>query len=94
MALIIKVQEILSLIFLQGATTYPPPPPSTRPLCPCDCHTRNNIIPICPLCSQGIVQYRISTPSDKPMWVNHQVVDIVNLQREKNNENSLFFLFI
>ena len=61
-------------------TTPPPPPPSTRPLCPCDRHTRNNIIPIC----QGILQYRILTPADKPMWVNHQVVDIVNLQqREK-----------
>ena len=95
MALIFKFQEILSLIFYRGGGDNLPPPPSTRPLCPCDCHTRNNIIPICPLWSQGIVQYRISTLSDKPMWVNHQVVDIVNLQqREKNNENSLFFLFI
>ena len=37
------------------------------------------------ICNQGILQYRILlTPSDKPMWVNHQVVDRVNLQqREK-----------
>ena len=88
MALILKFQEILSLIFYRGGGTTPPP--SARPLCPCDCHTRNNIIPICPLCNQGMLQYRILTPSNKPMWVNHQVVDIVNLQqREKNNENSL-----
>ena len=79
MALIFKFQVILSLIFCRGDDN-PPPPPSTRPPCPCDRHTRNNIIPIC----QGILQYRIWTPSDKPMWVNHQVVDIVNLQqREK-----------
>ena len=30
---------------------------------------------------QYILQYPILTPSDKPMWVNHQVVDIVNLQQ-------------
>ena len=81
MALIFKFQAILSLIFAGGTTTSPPPPPppSTRPLCPCNRHTRNNIIPIC----QGILQYRILTPSDKPMWVNHQVVDIVNLQQSE-----------
>ena len=88
MALFLKFQEILSLIFYRGDDNPPPPPPSTRPLCPCDRHTRNNIIPICPLCSQSILQYRILTPSDKPMWVvarhYNQVVDIVNLQqREK-----------
>ena len=46
---------------------------------PCDRHTRKNIhiivIPICPLCNQGILQYRILTPK-KTMWVNHQVVDL------------------
>ena len=82
MALIFKFQAILSLIFCRGDDNPPPPPPppSTRPLCPCDRHTKNNIILIC----QGILQYRILTPSDIPMWVNHQVVDIVSLQqREK-----------
>ena len=77
MALIFKFQAIRSLIFYRGDDN----PPSTRPLCPCDRHTRNNIIPIC----QSILQYRIGllTPSDKPMWVNHQVVDIVNLQKRE-----------
>ena len=51
--------------FLEGGQ-QPPPPPPTTPLCPCDRHTINNIIPICPLCNQGILQYCILTPSDKP----------------------------
>ena len=54
-------------------------PPSTRPLCPCDRHTRNNIIPIIVHSDQGILQYCILTPSDKPCGVNHEVVDLTKL---------------
>ena len=36
----------------------PPPPPLTKPLCPCDRSTRNNIMPIFPLCNQCIDIYK------------------------------------
>ena len=52
MALIFKFQTIPSLIFYSGDDKAPPTPhPSTRPVCPCDRHRRNNI--------------RILTPADK-----------------------------